>query len=149
MDVLNREVGYIIAMNPIPATVLVIEAHPMMREALCAAIQDEPDMRAGMQAANVSQALWMAITIVPDIILLALGHPEHGDLDTLMVLHKSLPMIPILALTSNEVSGQEEAALEYGAQAVLAKAAPRAQLIGSLRALRAQTILDQPENNLQ
>ncbi len=134
-------------MNSIPAIVLVIEAHPMMREALCTAIQDEPDMKAGMQAANVSQALWMALSIVPDIILLALGDPKHGDLDSLMVLHNSLPATPILALISDEVSGQEQVALEYGAQAVLTKTASRAQLIDSLRALRAKsTTNDQAVN---
>jgi DNA-binding NarL/FixJ family response regulator len=122
-------------MNPIPAIVLVIEAHPMMREALCTAIQEEPDMKAGMQARNVSQALWMAITVLPDIILLALDDPRHGDLDSLMVLHNSLPKTPILALISNEVPGQEQAALEYGAQAVLTKAAPRAELLRILREL--------------
>jgi two-component system NarL family response regulator len=123
-------------MNTIPAAVLVIEAHPIMREALCTAISDEPDMKAGMQAANVTQALWMTMSIVPDMILLALGHPKYGGMDDLASLHEFLPATPILALINNETPGQEQAALQYGAQAVVTKAMPRTELIHALRTLR-------------
>lgn len=123
-------------MNSIPASVLVIEAHPIMLEALCAAIADEPELKVGMRAVNVAQALQVMMRIIPDIILLALDRSDDRDLDALTVLHKSIPAVPILALTSNEAPGQEQAALEHGAQVVLTKAAPRAELIGALRKLR-------------
>jgi len=116
----------------------------MMREALRNAIAAEPGLTLAEPVFDGSEKLWMAIaaqpdTILlaykPDIVLLALGNPGLDDLETLIVLRKSLPDTPTLVLTSNEVAGQEQAALEAGAQAVLTKAAPRAELIEKLREL--------------
>jgi DNA-binding NarL/FixJ family response regulator len=80
----------------------------------------------------------------PDIILLALGNPGGNEMGTLETLRKSLPETPILALTSSEVEGQEQAALEAGARMVLTKAAPRTELIRQLREMRTQAIMSRP-----
>jgi DNA-binding NarL/FixJ family response regulator len=137
----------------IPASVLVIENHPLMREALCAAIADEPDLKVGLQAANGVEALQMFTIILPDIILLALGNPGTAELETLKNLRQALPEVPILALTSNEVVGQEQAALEAGAHVVLTKASSRSEIIDALHEMykknpigHHQTILEQEAN---
>jgi DNA-binding NarL/FixJ family response regulator len=133
-------------MNPLtPASVLVIESHPLMREALYAAIAGEPDLMVAAQAVNCTEVLNMVVTVdpgqavlafKPDIILLTLGNPELVELETLKALRKALPDTSILALTADEVPGQGQAALTAGAQAVLGKSAARAELIGKLRELR-------------
>lgn len=135
-------------MNNIPATVLVIEPHPLMREALCAAIADDPELKVGLQTGHVTEALRMARRILPDIILLALSYADPADLGELRVLHRSLPHIPILALTRNEGRGVEQAVLEHGAQAVVTKSAPRAELIRVLRQMRRQVFASHPETFL-
>jgi DNA-binding NarL/FixJ family response regulator len=141
-------------MNSIPATVLVIEGHPMMREALCSAIAGEADLQVAEQATRSPETLQMVIlikpdaillTFKPDIILLSLGNPGANELEALGILQKSLPETLILVLTSNEVPGQEQVALECGAQAVLTKAAPRSELIRSLRELRTKVIMNYSE----
>jgi DNA-binding NarL/FixJ family response regulator len=120
---------------PTPAaSVLIIESHTLMREALCAAIADEPDFKIAGQVVSGADAVQLAFR--PNLILLALGNPGLADLETLRVLRKSLPDIPLLALTSPDVEGQERVALRAGAQAVLSKFAPRAELIRALRELR-------------
>lgn len=135
---LNTQTGKVNFIAPesgraLPASVLVIEKHPLMRQALCAAIADEPDLSVGMKAANGATALPMLRVIVPDMILLAVGNPGTAEMEALKILRKSLPNTPILALTSNEVVGQEQAALEAGSCAVLTKAVSRAELIKKLR----------------
>ena len=145
MDALNKFCCYPETMNPVPVSVLIIESHPLMREALCTAIASEPDFKLAGQAANGAEMSDMAftthsgvalLTFKPDIILLALGNPGLTELDTLKTLRKNLPDIAILALTSSEVPGQEEVALQAGAQAALGKSAPRAELLQTLRSLR-------------
>lgn len=118
-----------------PACVFVIESHPIMREALCAAITDESDLQVGLQAANSTEVLQMLTGILPDIVLIALGNPGLDELETLVFLRNFFPNTPILALTMNEIAGQEQAALDAGACAVLTKAAPRSELIRKLREL--------------
>jgi len=70
--------------------------------------------------------------ILPDIVLFAVGNPGAQELEALKTLRESLPEVPILALTSNEIPGQEQAALQVGAHAVLTKAATRLDLIDKL-----------------
>jgi DNA-binding NarL/FixJ family response regulator len=118
-----------------PISVLVIESHPMMRAAICAAIADEPDLTIGAISSNGADVRQMAETLRPDLILLSLGNPGLTDISVLASLHAALPLTPILALTSNEVPGQEQAALDNGAQAVLTKTAPRAELVRTLQQL--------------
>jgi DNA-binding NarL/FixJ family response regulator len=158
VDALNRLFWYCFVMETIPASVLVIESHPMMRAALCNAIAEEPDLTIAEPVINGAEASQVVIAIKPDtilltykpdLILLTLGNPGLDDLETLSILRRSLPDIPILALTSNEVDGQEQAALRAGAQAVLTKAAPRTELIGKLRELWMKEIMNHSEVNLE
>ena len=138
-------------MKTTPTSVLVIESHPIMREALRNAIAAEPGLMLAEPVYDGTQTLWMAVaaqpdTILlafrPDIILLALGNPGDNEMDTLVILRKSLPDTPILALVSGEVEGQGQVALEAGAQAVLTKAAPRDVLIEKLKKLGGLKILE-------
>jgi two-component system nitrate/nitrite response regulator NarL len=132
-------------METLPATVLILENHPIMRTALCEAIAEEEDLTVVEQGTDPTGGVQMVISLrrdavflksKPDIILLAIGKPGLEELETLKALRNFLPDTPILALTSNEVSGQEQAALEAGAQAVLTKAASRSEIIHALRAIR-------------
>jgi DNA-binding NarL/FixJ family response regulator len=88
-------------MDFIPACVLVVEKHPLMREALATAISDEPDLRAGMKVATGRDAIKLSRIILPDIVLFAVGNPGAEELEALKTLRQSLPEVPILALTSN------------------------------------------------
>jgi DNA-binding NarL/FixJ family response regulator len=137
------------AMDLIPASVLIIEKHPLMREALCAAIVDEPDLKVGMHAASGAEVLQMLKIILPDIILFALGNPGREELKTLKTLCESLPQTPILVLTSNEVAGQEQAALEAGAQVVMTKAVSRDEIVHALRTMRRKNSIGHHQNTLE
>jgi DNA-binding NarL/FixJ family response regulator len=127
-------------MESLPASVFVIESHPIMRAALCTAIAEEPDLQVAADDIDNSQPLVLPgmedVYFLPqnlDMILLALGNPGLRELDALKRLRQILPEIPVLALTSNEVAGQEQAALDAGAQVVLTKTASREEIIWALR----------------
>jgi DNA-binding NarL/FixJ family response regulator len=131
-------------------SILVIEEHPMMRESLCAAITEEPDLKLvevstaidafELQISDQHDVFFLANK--PDIILMALGNPGLDDLKAITSLRKKLVDTPILALTRDELPGQEQAALERGAHAVLAKSVSREDLLNALRSLQADESLD-------
>ena len=73
----------------------------------------------------------------PQIILFAIGNPGEEDLEMMRELHERFPDPVFVALTTSEVPGQEEDALAYGADAALAKTAPRAELLHTLRVMKA------------
>jgi DNA-binding NarL/FixJ family response regulator len=117
-------------------SVLVIEPQPLMRATLCAILAAETDLTVAAQTVSGAEALERVKAMDPGLILLALGNPGLEDLQAIRTLRQLLPGTSILALTSNEVAGQEQAALAAGAQTVLSKAAPRAELLRALRNLR-------------
>jgi DNA-binding NarL/FixJ family response regulator len=130
-------------MDSLPASVIVIESHPIMRAALCTAIAEEPDLQVvevdASDPNNLAISLMEDIYFLPrniDIILLTLGNPGLKEMEALKSLRASLPEVPILALTSNEVPGQEQSALAAGAQVVLTKSASRNEIIHALREMR-------------
>lgn len=122
-------------MDDSTVAVLVVESHPLMRETLCAAIAAEPGLAVAAQLANRAEAVLAAITLQPDLILMALDNPGRNDLLALNVLRLALPTAPILALITGEVPDQEQAAAEAGASIVITKAAPRSELIRVLHTL--------------
>ena len=106
-------------MESLPASVLIIEGYPLLRVALCNAVAAEPDLQIAM--VDLDDLLTLEIPgmedvlLVPnklDLVLLSLGNPGLRELNALRVLHHARPQIPILVLTSNEVPGQDQAALE-------------------------------------
>ena len=119
-----------------PVTVLVIEGHPLMRAAICSAIADEPDLTIGGVAARGVDTFEIVQALHPEVILIAVGNPGLEDLAAIKALRAIAPATAILALTSAEVEGQEQAALEAGADAALAKTVQRADLLHSLRKLQ-------------
>ena len=121
-------------MNTRPVSILVIEPHPLMREALCLAFE-EAGWRVAASTWDGIQALELLPALPVDLVLFALSNPGAQDLQTLAALHQAFPDLSILALTANEVEGQELAALQNGAQAVLSKASPREELLARLSAL--------------
>lgn len=122
-----------------PVTVLVIEKHPLMRAAIVSAIADEPDLTIAAIASNGQDTLQIVESLHPGIILYAIGNPGDEDLEAMLELHERSPDIALMALTTIEVPGQDEAALDHGANAVLAKTAPRAELLHALRIMKANT----------
>ena len=111
-----------------------------MREALASAIASEPGWIVAAQVAATSEALQLAVTLNPDTIMLAVGNPGLDDLYTLRALRQALPAMPIMALITDEVVNQAQAALEHGASCVTSKSTSRAELMNTLDALRGATV---------
>jgi DNA-binding NarL/FixJ family response regulator len=124
-------------MHTTSATILVIEKHPLMRAAIVNAIADELDLTIAAIAADGGDTLKIIESLQPEIILFAIGNPGEEDLEAMQDLREHSPKAAILALTTHEVPGQDQSALAHGADAVLAKTAPRAELLHALRTMKA------------
>lgn len=122
-------------MTPAPTSVVVIESHPLMRAALCAALADEPDITIAAVAANGCDILAMVDILRPDVILFAMGNAGKRDLAALKSLHEKLPGASLLALMPEESTGLEQAVFESGARAILTKSATRNDMLEALRRL--------------
>jgi DNA-binding NarL/FixJ family response regulator len=130
-------------MNTRPVSILIIEPHPLMREALCLAIE-EAGWRVAATMSDGIQALELLPGLQADLVLFSLGNPGLDDFQTIAALRQAQPELPILALTANELAGQEQAALRYGARAALSKASTRQELLGKLGELGAGVPMNSP-----
>lgn len=124
----------------------MIESHVLVREALHALINEEPDLKVAAQALDCSDVLDMVIRVEdgqailgfrPDVIVLGDGSNRAQFVSKIQRLKEALPEIPILALAYGRDSHEKEY-LQAGAQSVLARSVPGDELIQGIRRLVSQ-----------
>lgn len=118
-----------------PALVLLIERHPLMREALLATLASEPGLRVVAQLADGDIAVPTAVAAHPDVIVLSLSDSGADEVQTLGALRRALPAVPIVALTAHDGLNQAQAALAAGASGVVTKTTARDELVRVVCAL--------------
>ena len=112
--------------------VIIIDDHALFRDGLKGLLELRNIDVAGM-AADGKEGIELAKQIQPDIILLDLRMPNMGGLDTLPILRKELPTIPVVMLTTSNDESDLIKALRTGAQGYLLKDMEPEELVGALR----------------
>lgn len=113
--------------------VLVVDDHPLMREALCAAIRAEADMEVAGEAGGGREAVEQAQSLQPDVIVMDLLMPRMDGLEAIAAIRDEIPKVLILALTSSTEESKVLAAVQAGALGYLSKDADREELIEAIR----------------
>lgn len=111
-----------------PVSIMIVESQPLMRTALSKALSVE-GITILAEVAESTKAVHTAKKLTPDLILFSISHPSLDDLQRISTLRQELPATSILALVTGEFRGQEQAALDYGAQMVLTRVTPRSELL--------------------
>lgn len=109
-------------MDSLQASVLVVEKHPLMREAICVAIQDNPFLYVATQAAS-SDEVADILNHHPNVILFSAEHLSYQDVSMLRHLRLILPNIPIVVLTNQGASDPEQSITEIGNVITLSRSA--------------------------
>jgi DNA-binding NarL/FixJ family response regulator len=116
-----------------PIRVLVVDDHPMMREALCAALEAEPDLEVVGEATNGHQAVLRTLALKPDVIVMDLYLPGKDGVAAIAEIIARYPEARILVVTSSTEDEKVMAAVQAGAIGYLLKNAPRATFIHGVR----------------
>ncbi len=128
--------------------ILLADDHPIVREGLRAVLETQPDFEVvgtPEQAANGEEALRLAQSLQPDILLLDLEMPVMDGVETIRRLralfqqgrqkehreHRQSPRI--IAFTAFDNDERIIAALEAGANGYLLKGAPREEIFNAIR----------------
>jgi DNA-binding NarL/FixJ family response regulator len=115
--------------------VLIADDHPIVRAGLVALVSAAPDMDVIGTAATGVEAVALAASAVPDIVLMDLRMPEmDGDEATERIL-AAQPDVRVLVLTTYETDDAILRAIGAGASGYLLKAAPEAELLAGIRAV--------------
>ena len=113
--------------------ILIVDDHPIMREALQTAFEGEDDLEMIGEAPDAIKALKMLETIRPDVIMMDMLLPEMSGLEAIERIIGADPQAKILVLSSMEDEEQIVSAIQAGALGYFPKTAPRDYLLEAIR----------------
>ena len=131
-------------MTPAPKKirVLLAEDQTMLRGALAALLELEPDICVIANAPNGREALRLARQLAPDIVITDIEMPEMTGLELAAALKDSAPAAGtkpprIIILTTFARAGYLRRALDAGARGYLLKDSPASELAEAIRRVHA------------
>jgi DNA-binding NarL/FixJ family response regulator len=123
-------------------TVLLADDHPVVREGLRGMIDAEPDLTVVGEAGSGAEAIALAQSLCPDVILMDLRMPDVDGVTATERIVAALPRTRIVVVTTYESDTDILRAVEAGAAGYLLKDATRAELADAVRdAARGKTVL--------
>jgi DNA-binding NarL/FixJ family response regulator len=123
-------------------TVLLVDDHPVVREGLRGMIDAEPDLTVVGEAGSGAEAIALAQSLRPDVILMDLRMPDVDGVTATERIVAALPRTRIVVVTTYESDTDILRAVEAGAAGYLLKDATRAELADAVRdAARGKTVL--------
>jgi len=115
--------------------VVVADDHPIVRSGIAALLDSADDIEVIGQASTGTEAVELALSLEPEIVLMDLRMPGlTGDEATAVILAKR-PGIRIVVLTTYESDENILAAIEAGASGYLLKAAPQEEILAGIRSV--------------
>jgi DNA-binding NarL/FixJ family response regulator len=113
--------------------VLITDDHAVLRTAIAALIEREPDMVAVGEAGTAEQAVSRARALQPDVIVLDVVMPRKSGFDVLPQLAKVAPNSRVIMLSMQTSPSAIRQALTSGAAGYVAKHATDADLLDAIR----------------
>lgn len=123
--------------TPAKARVLVVEDHPIYRDGLTQLIDRQRDLHVCAEASTAKEALALAKSHRPDLVLLDLTLQGTGGVEVLRQLKALHPKLPVLVLSMHDEAQYAERVLRAGAAGYLMKQEASGTLIGAIRAVLA------------
>jgi DNA-binding NarL/FixJ family response regulator len=115
--------------------VVIIDDLKIVREGLCKLIEAPPGLTVVGDAGNCADALKVASSTQPDIIILELGLDQCNDsgLELLPKLLVTAPEASVIILTSQHDAGIRDKAMELGAKGVVLKENGAVALLNAIK----------------
>jgi DNA-binding NarL/FixJ family response regulator len=124
--------------------ILVADDHPMLREGLVTVLSTQPDFDVVGEAADGSEVVRLAETLLPDVILLDLEMPGMDGVATLEKLRESGSEARTVVFTAYDTDERILGSLRAGARGYLLKGASRTELFDAIRTVHSGGSLLQP-----
>ncbi len=114
---------------------LIADDHTLFREGLRALLDAAPDMDVVGEAATGDEAIGLAASHQPDVILMDIQMPGTNGVEaTRRIIHTS-PHIGVIMLTMLEDDDSVFAAMRAGARGYILKGADKAEVLKTIRAV--------------
>jgi DNA-binding NarL/FixJ family response regulator len=113
--------------------IVVVDDHPIVRQGLVAALDDEPDFEVVGASGTAEEALTLVARLRPDVALLDLELPGMSGIEAIPRLLEACPTVRILVFTAYDTDERVLAAIRAGAKGYLLKGAAVAEIAGAVR----------------
>jgi DNA-binding NarL/FixJ family response regulator len=117
--------------------VLCVDDHPLVRDGIAFALQQQSDMELVAQAKNVIDAIAAFRQHRPDVTLMDLQMLQMNGIDAMAAIRSEFPNARIVILTTYSGDIQASRALKLGAVGYLLKGMLRTELIDTIRSVHA------------
>jgi len=126
--------------------VVIADDHTVLREGLRAVIAASADIIVAGEAKDGIEAVDLAHTLAPDVILMDIAMPGLGGLEATARIRRECPDVRILVLTQFDNREYVLRFLRAGASGYILKTAPARDVIAAIRTVRGGGLyLDTPE----
>ncbi len=117
--------------------IVVVDDHPILRQGLIAALEDEPDVVVAGAAGSAEEAIVLVRQQQPDLVLLDLELPGMGGIEAIPRLLEVSPGSRVLVFTAYDTDERVLGAIRAGAKGYLLKGATSADIAQAIRSVTA------------
>ena len=117
-----------------PLRLLIVDDHPVVRDGLRGVFSTEPGFEVVGEAGDGAEALVLAASLAPDVVLMDLRMPRMDGVTAIRALAEQGSSARVLVLTTYDDDGYVLPAIEAGATGYLLKDAPSDELLRAVRA---------------
>ncbi|MCA1049949.1 MULTISPECIES: response regulator [Priestia] len=115
--------------------ILIADDHHVVRKGLVFFLQTQPDLEVVGEASNGEEAIKLATSLEPHIVLMDLSMPVLDGIEATRELKKQAPHIQVMILTSFSDQDHVIPALEAGASGYQLKESDPDELVAAIRKL--------------
>ena len=117
--------------------ILLAEDHQMVRKGIKTLLEDEPGFQVAGEADNGREAIRLAKTLVPDVIVMDLAMPELNGIEAIRAILENNAKISIVVLSMLGEPRFVSGALQAGARGYLLKDSAPEDLVSAVKAVNA------------
>ena len=123
--------------------VLIVDDHAILREGVRALLSVADDLEVIGEASSGREAIEIATSLEPDLILMDIAMPELGGLEATLEIRRRVPRAKIIVLTQYGEPEYVRRFLKAGVSGYVLKKAAGADLVSAIRAVvRGGLVLD-------
>lgn len=125
--------------------IIIADDHPLWCSGLRSLLESSDSLiEVITEATDGQQALELALSLKPDVVLMDVRMPRMGGLEATRAIKRELPQTVVLMMTASEETNHLAEAMKAGAASYVLKSAPVHQITDTIRAaLDGEAILDQ------
>jgi two-component system, NarL family, response regulator NreC len=116
--------------------VVIAEDHQVVREGLRLLLGGEPDIEVVGEATDGAEAVRLALSLSPDVVIMDLGLMGLHGIDATARLRKSRPELPVVVLSMHDDAPTIDRALRAGARGYVIKSCGVSHVLEAIRAVR-------------